>query len=182
MNTPSPKQPQPQWGAQQAASSATGPKWARKRVAVPAAALLFLVGVGVGASGGETGADTSASPAPAPTVTRTVTAAPPADAKPAAAAPSQTPKAAKPATSAPPAEPVRITVPDFVGMGLQDAQDHAQAQGLFFLSSHDETGAGRAQVLDRNWTVCSQSPAAGTSVTADTTIDFGAVKLDETCS
>lgn len=102
-----------------------------------------------------------------PAATKTVTQAPAAG-----AGPAQSPTAK---TEAP------IAVPDFVGMGLQDAQDAAQAEGLFGLTSHDSTGAGRLQVLDRNWKVCDQNHAAGKKVPADTVLDFGAVKIDETC-
>ncbi|MEV0978833.1 PASTA domain-containing protein [Streptomyces sp. NPDC049915] len=75
----------------------------------------------------------------------------------------------------------RKKVPSFVGMGLQSAQDTAQAQGFYALTSHDALGRDRMQVLDRNWKVCSQNVAAGTTVPTDTTLDFGAVKLEETC-
>ena len=37
------------------------------------------------------------------------------------------------------------------------------------------------QVVDRNWKVCSQSVAPGTTITKGARIDFGTVKLDETC-
>jgi hypothetical protein len=72
-------------------------------------------------------------------------------------------------------------VPDLVGHGLQDAQDAAQADGFYFLKSHDSLGGGRHQIFDRDWKVCTQAPSAGMRVTVDTTLDFGAVKLTETC-
>lgn len=72
-------------------------------------------------------------------------------------------------------------VPHFVGMGLQSAQDAAQEQGFYSLKSHDSLGRDRMQAFDRNWKVCSQNVKAGTSRSADTTLDFGAVKLEETC-
>jgi hypothetical protein len=71
-------------------------------------------------------------------------------------------------------------LPNFVGKGLQSAQDEAQAAGFFSLASHDTLGRGRIQALDRNWKVCFQTPAPGSHPT-DTTIDFGVVKLDENC-
>ncbi|GAA3489690.1 hypothetical protein [Streptomyces cremeus] len=71
-------------------------------------------------------------------------------------------------------------LPDFVGKGLQSAQDQAQAAGFYALKSHDALGRGRQQVLDRSWKVCSQTPAAGTRPTS-TTVDFGTVKLEESC-
>jgi beta-lactam-binding protein with PASTA domain len=73
------------------------------------------------------------------------------------------------------------TVPDFVGKGLQTAQDDAQAAGFSDLSSHDASGRGRLQILDRDWKVCFQTPAAGSTVGSGSRIDFGVVKLDETC-
>lgn len=79
-----------------------------------------------------------------------------------------------------PAEAGPATLPNLVGMSLQDAQDTAQAAGFYGLTSHDATGMERFQALDRNWTVCSQEPAAGEHPT-DTTVDFGSVKQSETC-
>ncbi|MFF2221925.1 hypothetical protein ACFVV7_01270 [Streptomyces globisporus] len=98
-----------------------------------------------------------------------------------------TPAATEPATKAPapsateeePAE--KKAVPDFVGMGLQSAQDAAQAGGFSSLKSHDSAGRDRMQAFDRNWKVCSQNMAPGKVIPTDTTLDFGAVKLEETC-
>ncbi|MEV8033906.1 hypothetical protein [Streptomyces sp. NPDC086182] len=72
-------------------------------------------------------------------------------------------------------------LPNFVGMGLQSAQDKAQAADFYGLTSHDSLGRDRMQILDRDWKVCSQTPAAGKAVPTDTKLDFGAVKVDETC-
>lgn len=72
-------------------------------------------------------------------------------------------------------------VPNFVGMGLQSAQDTAQAAGFYSLKSHDSLGRARNQILDRDWKVCTQNIAAGTKTSTDTELDFGAVKLKETC-
>lgn len=71
-------------------------------------------------------------------------------------------------------------LPDLVGKGLQSAQDQAQAAGFRRLASHDALGRGRTQAFDRNWKVCSQTPAPGTRPT-NTKVDFGAVKLTEDC-
>jgi hypothetical protein len=73
------------------------------------------------------------------------------------------------------------TVPDFTGMGLQSAQDKAQDAGFYSLKSHDSLGRGRLQAFDRNWKVCSQNVKAGKTVSTDTELDFGAVKLEEDC-
>ncbi|MBM9505394.1 PASTA domain-containing protein [Actinacidiphila acididurans] len=72
-------------------------------------------------------------------------------------------------------------VPKLTGMGLQTAQDAAQAAGFRDLTSHDSSGRGRHQILDRDWKVCSQTPAAGKAAPADSRIDLGAVKVSETC-
>jgi hypothetical protein len=75
-------------------------------------------------------------------------------------------------------------MPDLVGAVLQQAQDQMQAltgNPAFFTSSHDLGGQDRSQVLDANWKVCSQNVAPGAPVASDTTIDFGVVKLEESC-
>lgn len=77
------------------------------------------------------------------------------------------------------------TMPDLVGKNLQEAQDSIQAltdNQVFYTGSTDLTGAGREQVMDRNWQVCTSTPAPGETFTADTSIEFGVVKLDsESC-
>ena len=73
------------------------------------------------------------------------------------------------------------TVANFIGKGLQTAQDDAQADGFNNLTSHDATGRARYQIFDRDWKVCFQSPAAGTTASSGTRLDFGVVKLDESC-
>ncbi|WP_264766387.1 PASTA domain-containing protein [Nocardia macrotermitis] len=49
-------------------------------------------------------------------------------------------------------------------MNLQDAQNAIHAAGVFFSRSRDATGAGRKQILDRNWIVVAQSPGPGTPI------------------
>ncbi|MER5568453.1 PASTA domain-containing protein [Streptomyces goshikiensis] len=80
-----------------------------------------------------------------------------------------------------PGKTTTATLPQLVGKGLQTAQDEAQAAGFFSLKSHDSLGQERLQALDRNWKVCSQTPAGGAKVDTGTTVDFGAVKLEESC-
>ncbi|MFF0049749.1 hypothetical protein [Streptomyces sp. NPDC005498] len=75
----------------------------------------------------------------------------------------------------------RKAVANFVGMGLQSAQDKAQADGFYSLRSHDSAGRNRLQAFDRNWKVCSQNYAPGKTVPVDTELDFGTVKLEESC-
>ena len=73
------------------------------------------------------------------------------------------------------------TMANFIGKGLQSAQDDARAQGFDNLTSHDATGRARNQIFDRDWKVCFQTPAAGTTVSSGSRLDFGVVKLDERC-
>lgn len=73
----------------------------------------------------------------------------------------------------------KITIPNVVGRDLQFAQDTMQAAGLYNLTSHDSTGQGRLQLIDRNWKVTDQSPPAGSRVSADQQIDFGARKFTD---
>lgn len=75
-------------------------------------------------------------------------------------------------------------MPNELGKNLQDAQDDVQAASgnpLFFTRSSDATGAGRHQILDRDWKVCAQNVPAGTSVSDEADIVFSVVKLDESC-
>jgi hypothetical protein len=114
-----------------------------------------------------------AAPAPAP-VTVTVQAPPPP------------PPATLVATATPPPDPSprTWTMPNLVGTNLQDAQNTIQSLTDFEIPvtlSHDETGAGRQQVVDRNWKVCSQNVEPGEPITSSTRIDFGAVKVEESC-
>lgn len=132
---------------------------------------------------------------PGPAVTKTVTVTVTPEAKvPAVAAQPQKPTPAATKAATPAATPIAKTdtdtdtdagtgterLPNLVGQQLQAAQDAAQAAGFYLLSSHDATGASRMQVLDRNWKVCSQSPAPG-AVDPSETVDFGTVKIEETC-
>jgi len=78
-----------------------------------------------------------------------------------------------------PARTRRVKVPNVVGKNHQAAQNKMQAAGLFVLVEEDATGQGRALVLDRNWTVVSQSPAPGKRVSEDKTITLRSKKLGE---
>lgn len=80
----------------------------------------------------------------------------------------------------PEAEPETAALPDVVGQDLQAAQDTAQAAGFYVLDDQDASGQNRLQVLDRNWTVCSQKPEPGTHPT-DTPVTLYAVKDGEAC-
>lgn len=75
-------------------------------------------------------------------------------------------------------------MPNLVGWQLQNAQDRIQSLtnfGIAVTTSHDATGAGRHQVWDRNWKVCSQNIPPGATIDSGTRIDFGAVKIEESC-
>jgi hypothetical protein len=77
------------------------------------------------------------------------------------------------------------TMPNLIGHDLQGAQDAIQSlthDAVWYSSSTDLTGQGRAQISDRNWVVCSSTPAPGGAFTAATKVDFGVVRIDtETC-
>jgi hypothetical protein len=80
--------------------------------------------------------------------------------------------------------PASWTMPNLVGSGLQDAQDAIQELtgfGIMLTTSHDATGQNRMQISDRNWKVCTQNVPPGGTITRETRIDFGAVKLEESC-
>ncbi|MFC1409914.1 hypothetical protein ACEZCY_24570 [Streptacidiphilus sp. N1-12] len=136
-------------------------------------ALLVVLGV-VGAIVGPA-KDTAASrPIPAPTqrVASITSASTSPD-------PTTTPTPT-PTASVKPAVVKAGTLPNLVGKGLQAAQDAAQAAGFFLLKSHDALGTGRHQILDRDWKVCSQTPAPGGRALSST-VDLGAVKTGEDC-
>lgn len=75
-------------------------------------------------------------------------------------------------------------MPDLTGTVLQDAQDAIQSLtggAVYFTDSHDLSGKARHQVMDDNWKVCDQNIAAGSTLSTTSKIDFGVVKLDESC-
>jgi hypothetical protein len=74
-----------------------------------------------------------------------------------------TPVTTAPATTTPvPTSTGPGLMPDVVCLNLQVAQDKIQQAGVFFSRSHDATGNGRLQILDRDWLVVAQTPAPGT--------------------
>ncbi|MDQ0578046.1 hypothetical protein [Streptomyces rishiriensis] len=171
-NQPPPVQP-PFIGSP-AGQSGGKPGWARKRIVIPAALVIFLLGVGIGSSGSDqerTSASGEAGPRPTVTVTKTATAKTATD---------EDGKQAS-GNKVVPEEDKKATVPNFAGMGLQSAQDTAQEAGFYRLTSHDALGRDRMQAFDRNWKVCSQNVKAGATKPTNTQLDFGAVKLAEAC-
>ncbi|MFD7603099.1 MmpS family transport accessory protein [Streptomyces mirabilis] len=115
------------------------PKWARKRIAIPAALVILFIGVGIGSSGSDQKTAAAANPAPRVTVTATAaskTKLEPAPtvtvtktAKPAAA--KATPKKAEPAA---PADKVVFKVwgsaPAGVDITYGSDSDNLQGRGL----------------------------------------------------
>jgi len=138
-------------------------------------AVLLVVGLGgIVAGCGES--EQASSPQTVTVIERTVTAEAPAE----EAAP--VPETAPAEESPPPSSgggSAEIRVPNVVGKDHQLAQDTMQAAGLYILAEEDATGQGRALLFDRNWTVVSQSPKAGTKVNEDQTITLRAKKDGE---
>jgi len=135
--------------------------------AVGAVLVIVAFAAGAASKSGETVAAPSASApiaaaAPAPVVTVTAT---PDPSSPTAAAIN-------------PAPAVLSVMPDVVCQNLQDAQDEIQRAGVFFSRSDDASGHARSQVIDRNWVVVAQTPAAGESVGEMEAI-LSVVKTDE---
>ncbi|MEU3993057.1 DUF3761 domain-containing protein [Streptomyces platensis] len=74
-----------------------------------------------------------------------------------------------------------VTVPDYAGSNLQEAQDDAQGRGIYLLESRDLSVRHRTQVWDRNWQVCAQEPTAGSDMADTETLTFTVVKTGESC-
>lgn len=89
-------------------------------------------------------------------------------------------KAAKAASPSPTAQE-KFVMPKVVGMNLQLAQDLLQSKGSYIIDQEDYKGLNRVQVLDSNWKVCAQSPAAGKKVLISAVVTLSAVKLTEKC-
>ena len=90
---------------------------------------------------------------------------------------------AAPASTAPAQSSTSFTMPNEVGHVLQDAQDDLQrvsGNSAYYSRSHDLLG-NRHQILDRDWQVCTQNITEGATVSESDTVDFGVVKLSESC-
>jgi len=83
-------------------------------------------------------------------------------------------------SSGSPATVQRRALPNSVGKGLKYAVDAARAAGFPSFSTHDASGRMRSQLLYTDWKVCFQTPPAG-SHPVSTKVDFGVVKLAESC-
>ena len=75
-------------------------------------------------------------------------------------------------------ESAAAVMPDVICMDLQAAQDLIQESGVFFSKSVDATGQGRMQIMDRNWVVVDQTPAAGEPI-GEGDAELAVVKDDE---
>jgi hypothetical protein len=84
-------------------------------------------------------------------------------------------------TSGAPATAVQQHLPDAVGKGLKYAVDAAKEAGFAHFTTHDSSGRMRAQVIYTDWKVCFQTPGPGMLPTT-TRVDYGVVKLAESCS
>jgi beta-lactam-binding protein with PASTA domain len=164
------------------------PWFKKKRIMIPGG-LFALIVLGSAVGGTE---DASTTDDAKPQATKTVTATPTPSEKSADKAlkdleeankelQEQVDKAEKSKAAEKPVErPEMGTLPNFVGMNHQDAQDTAQAKGFFNLREKDHTGMERILFLDSNWKVCKQEPAAGEHA-VEKTITLYSVKLDESC-
>ncbi|MGX6745934.1 PASTA domain-containing protein [Streptomyces xantholiticus] len=66
------------------------------------------------------------------------------------------------AASADPTSTETAELPDMVGMDLDSAQEIAKVYGFRYFIDEDHSGQDRLQILDNEWTVCTQDPAPGT--------------------
>ncbi|UWM50018.1 excalibur calcium-binding domain-containing protein [Streptomyces carpaticus] len=73
-----------------------------------------------------------------------------------------------------------VTVPDYAGQNLAAAVEAARADG-YATVSHDATDEDVSQWREENWTVCFQTPGAGSAVAPGTEIDFAVVREDTPC-
>lgn len=174
-----------------ASSGASTPWWRKRWVQVTGGVVAFLVIVGAIAGDPEEKKEddtrkASEEPAAVVTVTETATN------EPTEPTPSDTPEPSASATGRVGEEPTAkadadtFPMPNEVGKVLQVAQDDIQAVSgnpFFFTASEDATGEARFQVMDSNWVVCSQKPAAGKPVKLDNSTDvtFYVVKTGESC-
>lgn len=145
-----------------------------RRVSVSATIIVTAIGLAASGCASNSGGGSNTSPAPS----NSQPATPPPTSH------SATSETSKRTTAAPGGGNGSFTMPTEVGKGLQAAQDDVQRVShdpLFITHSKDATGAGRFQILDRDWRVCDQDVQPGRKVNTDTRITFSVVKLDESC-
>lgn len=154
-----PEAPTPGSDAPVGVAANARPWWKKKRFIIPGAAVAAVIGISAIANGGGDG-DALADDTP-PAVT------------------SETPSPSEEPSES--AAPTTFTMPDVVGMTLQDAQDTLQGLGSVLMDQTDASGQDRMQVDDSNWQVCSQEPAPGTEAPVETVVTLSSVKLGESC-
>lgn len=70
-------------------------------------------------------------------------------------------------------------VPRLTCFDLQEARDTLESAGFTVMRSQDATGRRRRQIVDRDWTVTGQTPAAGGLARRTTTVMLRAIKDGE---
>lgn len=176
MTTPPPYTPsdggQPPYTQKSVEPKRSKKPWILGGIGVVVVLIVIIAVTGGGDDKSTTTASPNSSAAPS---TVTVTAAPTTSQAPAPAVPAPA-EVSTPAAAAPTAE--AAVMPAVVCMNLQAAQDLIQEKGVFFSRSDDATGQGRRQLIDRNWIVVSQTPAAGEPVNEAEAV-LSVVKDDE---
>ncbi len=173
-------------------------KWYKRKSVIITAVVLIVIGMVTSAGKKDNPADaalaapeTTSAPASipatneAPATTETPVTNAPTTTEEASAPESESsqPDAASPSdTGANPFggdSPEDSLMPDVICMNLQDAQNEIQDHGVILSRSVDATGEGRNQIIDSNWVVVGQSPAAGTTI-GELDAELSVVKYGET--
>ena len=76
---------------------------------------------------------------------------------------------------------ITFTMPDVGGENLQVAQDLLQSLGSSTSIAQDASGQNRLPVVDSDWTVCAQQPAATARVLVGTVVVLASVMNGESC-
>jgi hypothetical protein len=175
--------------AQPADPVAKRPLW-RRGWFIGMAALVVGFAIGAASAGQADTKNTASQPTSFPTATMTVTETPPVVTTTATATVTQAAPTEAAATRNPSRHPAAaaggnaFTMPDEVGANLQIAQDAVQAASgnpFYYSGSVDASGDSRMQILDADWAVCTQSPAAGASVAQGANVTFSVVRVSESC-
>ncbi|MGZ6880635.1 MAG: hypothetical protein ACXVGB_12165 [Mycobacteriaceae bacterium] len=172
----------PRWGGPPQGPPAQKHPKRKKWPLIVGGVVLALVVLGIIGSISD-GSETTTAAAISTTVVPTTTTAAPTTTTTAPITTTTTTTASVPVTTVaaqvpPPVGQVRVPMPNVVCKNLQVAQDTIQAAGVFYSRSTDATGAGRMQVLDRNWVVVGQTPAPGVLIGEGDAV-LSVVKLTE---
>lgn len=84
--------------------------------------------------------------------------------------------AATSASPSPSPQPTAATMPNLVGQNAAVAQDQLTKLGFKHVQLGSKDTDNRVVILPQNWTVTTQSAAAGTQVATDTLIVLGCTK------